>query len=127
VKNISINLAGYRLTVVEPPVVKLKEDGSPKVDWSGATQFEVALFVRQVPVVGQRTPKGEEIRVTLAAESGEVFEEGDVVELIDPRVSPWEIKEQGRMSSGLSFKALGLKPCESDRSRVSVSVGSSEK
>lgn len=126
-KNIPVNLAGFRLTVVESPSVKVNEDGSPKTDWSGATKFEVALFARQKPVAGQRTPKGEEIRVTLATDPGAGFEEGDWIELIDPRVSPWEIKDQGRMSSGLSFKAMGLKPCSSDPVSVSASVGSAEK
>lgn len=126
-KNISINLAGYRLTVAEAPAVKVKEDGTPKTDWSGATQYEVALFVRQIPQAGQRTPKGEEIRVTLATDPGEGFGEGEWVELIDPRVSPWEIKEQGRMSSGLSFKALGLKPSGSDPYANLAKAGASDK
>ena len=65
----------------------------PKTDWAGATKFEVALFVRLVPVEGQRTPKGEEIRVTLATDPGSEFHEGDWVELIDPPGEP--VGDQG--------------------------------
>ena len=110
-RDISINLGGHRLTVVEPPVVKVRDDGSAVVDREGATQFVVSLFVKPLAVAGVRTPKGEEIRVTLGCDPGEGFAEGEWVELIDPRVNAWEIRDEstGRVSSGLAFKALGLK------------------
>jgi hypothetical protein len=119
-RDISINLGGYRLTVVEPPMPKVREDGSPVVDRNGSARFVVSLFVKQLPVPGQRTPKGEEVRVTLATDPGDIAE-GEWVELIDPRVNPWEIRDEstGRVSSGLAFSALGVK--------VSSQSGSIEK
>ncbi|GAA5159839.1 hypothetical protein GCM10023321_41520 [Pseudonocardia eucalypti] len=111
-RDIPVALNGFRLTVVEAPEVKQKRDGSgPVTDRNGATQFVVSLFVKQRPVAGQRTPKGEEIRVTLASDPGEGFGEGEWVELIDARVNAWEMRDEetGRVSSGLAFKALGMK------------------
>lgn len=109
-KDIPVNLQGHRCTVVESPTVKLREDGSGATNWEGVRQFVVALFIRQLPMAGRRTPKGEEVRVTLETDPGEGFAEGEWVELIDPRVSPWEMRdERGRVSSGLSFKAMGMK------------------
>jgi hypothetical protein len=113
-RDISINLHGHRLTVVESPAPKVREDGSAVTDREGVTQFVVSLFAKQRPVAGRRTPKGEEIRVTLSSDPGPGFEEGEWVELIDPRVNAWEIRDEstGRMSSGLAFKAMGMKMLE---------------
>lgn len=113
-RDIAVELSGYRLTVVEAPEMKMKRDGSgPVVDRNGAPQFVVSVFAKARAVDGQRAPKGEEIRVTLETDPGdEDFFEGQRVELISPRVNAWEIRDEetGRMSSGLAFKALGLKP-----------------
>ncbi len=112
-RDLSVNFSGYRLTVVEEPQVKEKRDGTgPVLDRNGAAQYVVSLFAKRVPVEGERAPKGEEIRVTLETDPGEGYQEGLRVELVHPRVNAWEIKDEetGRVSSGLAFKALGLKP-----------------
>ena len=112
-RDIPVELSGYRLTVVEEPEVKQKRDGSgPVLDRQGATQFVVSVFAKRIPVPGEFAGKGEEIRVTLESDPGEGYQEGLRVELVHPRVNAWEIRddESGRVSSGLSFKALGLKP-----------------
>jgi len=72
----------------------------------------VMLFAKPRPVEGRRPGKGEEIKVTLAADPGDGFEEGSYVELIDPVLNTWQTTgDDGRISgSGLWFKALGLKP-----------------
>jgi hypothetical protein len=133
-RDIPVALNGFRLTVVEAPEIKQKRDGSgPVVDRvSGAPLYVVSLFVKQRPVPGQRTPKGEEIRVTLATDPGEGCGEGEWVELIDPRVNAWEIRdeESGRVSSGLAFKALGMKVCGVEplpAAKVSAAPEDSEK
>jgi hypothetical protein len=55
--------------------------------------------------------KGEEIRVTLETDPGEGFEEGQLVELIGARVSPYSFKNgRGETVSGMAFAAAGLKP-----------------
>jgi hypothetical protein len=116
VNNLPVILSGWKLTLVDPPTMKMREDERghlvPVTDRDGAAQFVVSLFAKLAVEPGQRAPKGEEIKVTLTADPGEGFYEGQRVELIDPRVSPYQVENRGRVSSGLSFKATGLKPVE---------------
>jgi hypothetical protein len=110
-RDISVNLNDHRLTIVEEPAMKQKRDGSgPVLDREGAAQFVVSVFAKRVAMAGEFAPKGKELRITLATDPGEGFQEGLRVELIDPRVNAWEIRddETGRVSSGLAFKAMGL-------------------
>lgn len=115
-KNIPANLSGYKLMVSEAPAMKMRENDRgelvPATDWQGVQQFVVSLFAKRRPSEdGRPVGKGEEIRVTLAADPGDGFEEGSYVELIDATVSPWAMKEgSDGVRSGLSFKAAGLKP-----------------
>ena len=75
------------------------------------TQFVVSLFAKLRVQPGQRAPKGEEIKVTLATDPGEGFEEDIRVELVDARLNAYQIEtEDGRSISGISFKAMGLNP-----------------
>jgi hypothetical protein len=114
-RDIPVLLSGYKLTVVEPPAPKTRDDGNGGqvvvVDRQGVTQFVVALFAKLRVGAGERAPKGEEIKVTLVTDPGEGFIEDTRVELIDPRINAYQIDtEDGRSISGISFKALGLKP-----------------
>ena len=114
-RDIPVMLSGYKLTVVEPPAPKMREDGRggwmPVTDRQGVTQFVVALFAKLRVGPGERAPKGEEIKVTLATDPGPGFEEDTRVELVDPRINSYQIDSpDGRSISGLAFKALGLKP-----------------
>ncbi|WP_016699329.1 hypothetical protein [Actinoalloteichus spitiensis] len=113
-RNIPVNLSGYKLMVTEEPQIKMRtsESGAEEVvtNFEGETQFVVSLFAKQRPAEGQRAPKGEEIRVTLRTDPGEGFAEGTYVELIDATVSPWQMTRNGQMSAGLAFSANGLKP-----------------
>ncbi len=124
-RDLPVVLSGYRCTVVDPPAPKMKDDGNgrqvPVVDRNGVTQFVVALFVKQLVGPGERAPKGEEIRATLETDPGEGFEEGTLVELVNPRVSAYEIKtDDGRTLSGISFKATGLKPAGTPTPRTGM-------
>src|SRR3954465_5022636 len=108
-------LSGYKGTVGGPPAPKTRDDGSGNqvtvTDRNGVVQFVVSLFVKQRVEPGQRAPKGEEIKVTLATDPGPGFEEDVRVELVDPRINSYQIDSpDGRSISGLAFKALGLKP-----------------
>jgi hypothetical protein len=113
-RDIPVNLGGYRLMVSEAPTMKMREkDGVqvPVTDRQGAAQFVVALFAKRRPGPGEFAQKGEEIRVTLATDPGDGFEEGSYVELIDARLNAYSMEtEDGRTISGISFKATGLKP-----------------
>ena len=119
-QEIPVELSGYRLTVVEAPVMKVREDGSTVTDRTGAPHYVVSVFAKRIVQAGERAPKGEEIRVTLETDPGDGYQEGLRVELISPRVKAWEIKDEktGRFSSGLAFKALGLKPGPITRSNA---------
>ena len=113
-RDIPVMLNGYKLTVVEPPSPKTRDDGAGGhvvvTDRNGVVQFVVSLFVKQRVEPGQRAPKGEEIKVTLATDPGPGFDEDTRVELIDPRINSYQIDSpDGRSISGLAFKALGLK------------------
>ena len=115
IKDLPVELGGYRCTVVDPPCPKTRDDGKGNqvtvTDRNGVVQFVVSLFVKQRVQPGERAPKGEEIKVTLATDPGPGFEEDTRVELIGPRINPYQIDtDDGRSISGLAFKALGLKP-----------------
>lgn len=109
-RNIPVNLNGFKLTITEAPALKMRENEDKQMvvvtDGNGVQQFVVSLFVKPLPRDGRPAGKGEEIRVTLATDPGEGFEEGMRVELIDPTVSAWAMGDR----SGLSFRAMGLKP-----------------
>ncbi len=110
-QNIPVVLDGYRMTVVEPPAVKTDQEGKPLLTRDGVRQFVVHVFVKAQAGPDGRAPKGEEIKVTLETDPGEGFDEGARVALVGPRVSPFEIKgDNGRVTSGLSFRAVGLAP-----------------
>ena len=108
-RNIPINLGGYRLMITESPTVKTREgkDGRDEVvtDNEGVTKFVVSVFAK---VKGQ---KGEEIKVTLSTDPGSDFEDGALVELVDATISPSAFKnDRGETVAGVAFSAGGLKP-----------------
>ncbi|PKB28731.1 hypothetical protein [Pseudonocardia alni] len=114
-KNLPVVLDGYKLTVVEPPAPKTREDANgaqiPVTDRDGVAQFVVSLFAKLQVGPGERSPKGEEIKVTLTTDPGNDFPEDSRVQLIDPRINPYSIESgDGRTVSGIAFKALGLRP-----------------
>jgi hypothetical protein len=120
VRDIPVVLSGYKLTVVEPPAPKTRDDGNGGqvvvTDRAGATQFVVSLFAKLRVEPGQRAPKGEEIKVTLETDPGLGFEEDSRVELVHPRINAYQIDSpDGRSISGISFKAIGLKPVRAPR------------
>ncbi|MHA6798295.1 hypothetical protein [Bounagaea algeriensis] len=113
-RNIPVLLEGYKLQVSEEPTVKTREDenGNEVVvtDYQGATQYLVSLFVKPVGQDGKPRGKGDEIKVTVATEPEEEVTEGSRVELVDPRVSHWQNDFGNGTTSGLSWKATGIKP-----------------
>ena len=112
-RDIPVNLGGYKLTVVEPPTPKMREDAKGQqvlvTDRDGATQFTVSLFAKLRVKAGERAPKGEEIKVTLGTDPGPDFGEDVRVELLDARVSPYQLESAGRVTSGLAWRAMGIK------------------
>lgn len=110
-KNIPVVLEGYKLRVTEEPTAKTytNDDGVAEmaVDPTTKTQlFVVSVLMKQRPSEqGGRVGKGFEVKVTLDADPGEI-EEGQVVELIKPRISQWE--KNGR--NGVAVRATGLTP-----------------
>lgn len=105
-RNIPVNLSGYKLRVVEEPSIKADQDGKVKTVYgTNDPLYVVAVFAKPVATEDGYRGKGEELKVTLST-NPEGIEEGDLVELVGPTVSHWE--NEGR--SGLSWKAQALKP-----------------
>jgi hypothetical protein len=119
-RNIPVDLSGFRLMVSEEPAVKMKRNGKgeqePVADTrTGAVLYLVAVFVK---APGQR---GEEIRVTLPADPGEGFAEGSLIEFVSPTVSPYQFEnERGEQVSGISWRAEGLKPVRAGRASAAA-------
>jgi len=113
-RNIPVELSGHKVLVTEAPTVKTREgkDGQPEVvtDRDGATQFVVVLFVKPRPNASGYAGKGAEIKCTLETDPGDEVSDGDLVELVNPRVSHWENELDGRMMSGLAWRATAVKP-----------------
>ncbi|WP_297547634.1 hypothetical protein [Amycolatopsis sp.] len=110
-RNIPVNLSGYKLTIAEEPEMKMRKDQNGReevvTDREGIAKFVVSVFAK---IKGE---KGEEIKVTLDSDPSGAFEDGDRVELINPRVSPYSFKnDRGETVSGVAFAAAGLKPTE---------------
>jgi hypothetical protein len=105
-KNMGIILSDRRLMLTELPTLKMREvDGHTEIvtDRDGAQQFVAVLFMKA------KGEKGEEIKVTLATDPGDEFEEGDIVELVDPRASFYSFRNgKGETVSGIAYRATGL-------------------
>jgi hypothetical protein len=114
VKNIPVELSGHKARVVEAPTMKTREkNGQTEVvtGFNDETLFVVGLFIKPLPNEQGRAGKGSEVRATLETDPGDEIQEGDLVELINPRVSHWEMTtEDGKTISGLSWRATGIKP-----------------
>lgn len=107
-RNIPVDLSGYRLMVSDEPTMKTRrgKDGQPEpvTDANGVIQFVVSLFAKR------KGEKGEEIKVTLSNEPGEGINEGDLVSLVDAQVNSYSFtNDRGETVSGIAFKASGLK------------------
>jgi len=116
-RDIPVNLGGYRLMVTEEPQMKMRLNDAgeqePVVDRDGVAQFVVMLFAKAKPLPGVRSGRGEEIKVNLPADPGDGFAEGTYVELVGAVVNTFEIpdKDDPRKiaQAGIWFKADGLK------------------
>ena len=113
-RDLPVVLDGFKLTVVEPPAPKTRQDANgadvPVTDRDGVAQFVVSLFAKLQVKAGERAPKGEEIKVTLTTDPGEGFAEDTRVQLLDAKINPYSIESpDGRTVSGIAFKAMGLK------------------
>ena len=123
-RDIPVMLNGYKLTVVEPPMPKTREDGTVITNRDGVTQFVVSLFAKLRVPAGQRAPKGEEIKVTLEADPGSGFGEDDRVELVNARLNAYQLDTpDGRTVAGISFKAVGLSTASDSGARHAGSGG----
>lgn len=116
-KDISINVSNYRFMVTEAPTMKTFENKEGEFEpvvnkRTGETPFVVMLFAKPRPVPGERTGKGEEIKVNLPRDPGEGFDEGSYVELINPLLNTYEMRGENNeiTNAGIWFKADGLKP-----------------
>jgi hypothetical protein len=113
-RDIPCNLGGYSLMVTEAPEMKTRQtgDGGTEVVVDRDTKanlFVLSVFAKQRPVNGRKV-KGEEIKITIEMDPGDLAE-GTYVELIDARVSPYSFKnDNGQTVAGISFRAAGVTP-----------------
>ena len=112
-RDLEVVLDTYKLTVVDPPAPKMREDANGNLvaatTRDGVTLFVVSLFAKLRTAPGQRAPKGEEIKVTLETDPGDGFGEDVRVALVNPRINAYQIDNaDGRSISGIAFKATGL-------------------
>ena len=113
-RDLPVDLSGYRLMVSEAPAVKMRqgdkgEDVIVTDRISGEPHYVVSLFAkpREAGPSGRRA-RGEEIKVTLLQAPADGIDEGSIVELVAPVVNAYEIRDGDRFSSGLSFKASAI-------------------
>lgn len=117
-KNLPVDLSGYKLMVSEAPTLKMRTDkktGEEVVSTVYGTdipQYVVNLFAKpKEPGPTGRRAKGEEIKVTFTTEPSDGIDEGMFIQLIAPTVSHFEIEEDGVIKmSGLSYAASALSP-----------------
>lgn len=104
-RNIPVNLGGYKLRVVEEPAVKTDPEGQVITAYgTNDPVYTIAVFAKPVATDEGYRGKGEELKITLTMDPGQI-DEGELVELLAPTVSHWE--RDGR--SGLTWKAQGVK------------------
>ena len=105
-RNIPVNLGGFKLRVVEEPSIKADQDGKVITAYGTSDPlYTVAVFAKPAATQDGFRGRGEELKITLTVDPGEIAE-GELVELVAPTVSHWE--RDGR--SGLTWKAQALKP-----------------
>ncbi|PKW13138.1 hypothetical protein [Saccharopolyspora spinosa] len=110
-KNVPVVLEGYKVRVVEEPVVKMyknRDTGKQEIatNQDGAPLYEMSIFMKAIPTEeGKRAPKGFEMKVTLETEPPSGIEEGDLVALHHPRLSQF-LLDNG--TQGVTLKALGV-------------------
>ncbi|WP_043661334.1 hypothetical protein [Thermocrispum municipale] len=117
-RDIPVVTSGYTFMVTGEPEGKTNPDGSPyrpkdRNDVELDQPFVVMLLAKPKPVPGQpRRKDGEEIKVNLPCDPGEGFDLGTFVELINPVINTFEMRDDdGRISNaGIWWKADGLKP-----------------
>ncbi len=110
-KNVPVLLQGYKMRVVEDPVVKtFTKDGKTEVatnQETGDPMYSVSIYMKPLPTEdGRRPAKGTEMKVTIERKPDEEIVDGAVVELHNPRISQFAL-DNGQTI--LSMRAAGLK------------------
>ncbi len=122
-QDLAVFMGHYKVTITEAPSVKMKrqKDGSevPDTDRAGNVKYVVSVFVKPRRTEDGRTGKGDEIKVNLGTQmpAGD-FDEGDRVELVNPVVNMYELRDDSGVitGTGLWWKASGLKPVVREQS-----------
>ncbi|MBB5153184.1 hypothetical protein [Saccharopolyspora phatthalungensis] len=110
-KNVPVVLEGYKARVVEEPVMKSyknRDTGKAEIatGQDGAPLYEMSVFMKAVPTEeGKRAPKGFEMKVTLEAEPPADVVEGELVALVNPRISQYHLDNGAQ---GVTLKATGV-------------------
>ncbi|RKT82945.1 hypothetical protein SAMN05421805_10382 [Saccharopolyspora antimicrobica] len=109
-RNVPMVLEGYKLRVVEDPVIKTyTKDGKTEYALNDNDQpmYVVALYFKAKPREdGRPAGKGTEMKVTLETQPSEEITDGALVELHNPRFSQFPMDNGG---AGLTIRASGIK------------------
>ncbi|GAA0509370.1 hypothetical protein [Saccharopolyspora thermophila] len=109
-RNVPMVLEGYKLRVVEDPVVKTyTKDGKTEVATNdeGEPMYVVSVYMKPKPREdGRPAGKGTEMKVTLETQPPAEVVDGELVELHMPRFSQFSMDNGG---TGLTIKARGIK------------------
>ncbi|MEV6226938.1 hypothetical protein AB0L88_03470 [Saccharopolyspora shandongensis] len=109
-RNVPVVLEGYKLRVVEDPVVKTyTKDGKTEYALNDDNQpmYVVAVYMKPKPREdGRPAGKGTEMKVTLETKPPEEVTDGELIELHNPRFSQFPMDNGG---TGLSMRAAGVK------------------
>ena len=109
-RNVPMVLEGYKLRVVEDPVMKTyMKDGKQEIatNDNGEPLYTVALYMKPRPREdGRPVGKGTEMKVTLENQPPQEVADGELVELHNPRFSQFPMDNGG---TGLTIRATGVK------------------
>jgi hypothetical protein len=93
--------------------VTVSRDPEPKVDQNGRQRVEKESGrpLNQTQVMVMDESGGEVLMVTTAGEKPNV-RQGQLVQLVQLEAIPWSMETNGKARSGVSFRAVEIKPIE---------------
>ena len=105
VVKIYVDTTGKQVTVSRDPEPKLDQNGRQRIE------KESGRPLNQTQVMVMDESGGEVLMVTTAGEKPNV-RQGQLVQLVQLEAIPWSMETNGKARSGVSFRAVEIKPIE---------------
>jgi hypothetical protein len=105
VVKIYVDTTGKQVTVSRDPEPKVDQNGRQRVE------KESGRPLNQTQVMVMDESGGEVLMVTTAGEKPNV-RQGQLVQLVQLEAIPWSMETNGKARSGVSFRAVEIKPIE---------------